>query len=196
MAWEAVSKVEVAKLAGINTTELQDWWYNVAVDLIARHTRYTNIGTLVSVTEVRDGNDAARIAVAKPPIYSVTSVSVNGTVYSSDTYTFDSVSISFKNLLSDYTGYDRSFVFTRGTKNVVIAYTSGSIVVDQSVALAIALIIKELANTSSGEGAESRIQYYRPGESAATEAPLTQWGIHGKIVGVVKTILGDKVKIG
>ena len=70
MAWEAVSQVEVAKIAGARPSDLQDLWYNMAVDIIAEKANRWNIATTTSVTDVVDGNGMSRIAVRRPPILS------------------------------------------------------------------------------------------------------------------------------
>lgn len=195
MAWEAVSKAEVARISGTKEDNIHDEWYDWAVGLIKRHSRIHNIGTdaEVVVTEERDGNDTRRILVNKPPIISVTSVTIDGYTVSSDYYTHDSVSIVLTDNLptNPHLATER---FANGAKNVTLVYTSGG--VDSAVSAAIALIIKEFSGLERSEGAEARLQFYQVGKNRATEAPLVEWGVHGKIVGIIKSFLGVKFKAG
>jgi hypothetical protein len=196
MAWEAVSKEEVARLSGVKTTELRDEWYAMAVDLIGRIAHVYNIGTPVAVSETRNGTSSRIMPVYKPPIVSVQSVYIDDELVPASLIDFSDSAIYIKSSESIYVNnIDSDETFEYGSRNVIINYTSGSTSVDHSISLTIALVIKELAGTTVGEGAESRVQFYRPGQSDATEAPLTHWGIHGKIKGIITTLLGSKVRM-
>jgi len=195
MAWEMISKEEVALLAGIKQSDLRDIWYNMATGIVGRIAGIWNVGAPTSITEVRDGRDLPRIDVHQPPISAVTSVTVDGYSVDSAYISYDTTSIVLSD--SGYTGnpYADDQVITEGDKNVTLVYTSGTSTIDYSVALVVALIIKELANLHTMEGSEAVIQFYRPGQSAATEDPLIRWGIHGKIEGIIETFLGKKFRV-
>lgn len=194
MAWEAVSKDEVAALSGVASSALRDEWYNMAIAVIAELANLWNIGTPTNITEVKDGNGTSRIMVNRPPVYSVTSVKIDDVPVPASAIVYDSSGIHLKSTVSvnPYVGRIR---FERGVKNVELAYVSGSPVVDHSVSLAIALIVKELSNLKTAEGTDSRLFTFRPTKSHATEDPLYEWGVHGKIKGIITSLLGTKFRV-
>lgn len=193
MAWEAITKAQVATLCGVAASNLQDVWYDIAVDLIERHAGIYNIGKSVSVDEKLDGNGSTRIRVNNPPISSVSAVYIDDVFVESSRYTFNDTSIIAIESLA-INPRAELYVFPKGAKNIRVVYTSGE--QDYSVGITIALIVKELSGLKSMEGAEARIQTYRPGSSNATELPLTEWGVHGKIMGIISTLVGRKVRFG
>lgn len=195
MAWEAVSKEEVAKISGTTALQMQDEWYDWAVALIGIHANIYNIGTLAptTVTEVRDGNNTRRLFVNKPPISAVTSVAIDGTTISSDFYTFDTSCIVFTDNLPT-NPHIATLKFVPGAKNITVVYTSG-VTTDDAVSTTIALVIKEFSKVERLEGAEAHLQFFQVGKNRATEAPLTEWGMHGKIVGIIRSFLGRKFKV-
>lgn len=195
MAWEAISKAEVAKLSGTREADLSDTWYDQAVGLIETHKGIYNPGLSVTVTDVLDGDNTSRIRVRRPPIESVTSLYVDNYLISANSYVFSDGVIS---LIDNYSGNPYVFdkIFPAGKKNVTVTYVSGGgpLSVSGAVSLTIALIIKELANLHSQEGAESRLMSYRPGKSVATEDPIHEWGTHGKIKGIIEALLGVRMR--
>ena len=193
MAWEAISENEVAKISGTSADKMRDVWYDWAVGIIGRVSGIYNIGDITTVTEVRDGNGMDRISVHKTPINSVTSVTVDGYSVSSGDYTFDDVSIVFEDTMPT-NPHLATMRFSRGSKNVTLVYESGA-AADHSVGLAIALIVKEFSKIERLEGAEAHLQFYQVGKNRATEAPLTEWGLHGKIRGIARSLLGEKFKV-
>lgn len=194
MAWEAIGKSSVAALAGTNAETLRDEWYDMAVALIGHFAGIYNIGTSEVVVDEIDGTGVTSIKVTKPPIGTLTSVEIDDVLIDSGYYTHtDSYVILKDDIITNVYGLSR--YFTEGTKNVKITYTSGRLV-DYRVALVISLIIKELANLKTSEGAESRLQFFAPGRSLATQAPLLEYGLHGKIKGIIDTLLPTRFKAG
>lgn len=192
MAWELISKTEVSKITGARETDLRDMWYDMAVGLIERLTGINHLGTTALIVETANGDGTGLLTVRKPPITSVTSIHVDGSLVSPDSYVVYETYIQLK----DNIGFGNriSDVFPKASGNIQITYTSGT-TGDHAIKLTIALLVKELVNFALGEGAETKIQFYRPGKSAATEEPLTQWGVHGKMVGIVHSILGYKMRV-
>lgn len=192
MAWELISKIEVAKISGARETDLRDMWYDMAVGLVERLTGITNLGVTDNVVEVSNGDGTGMLTVRKPPIVSVSSIYINNALVSPEHYV---VHESYVQMV-DNVYYEGTVtgVFPKGKGNITISYVSGT-QGDNAIKLVIALLIKELVNFSLGEGAESKIQFYKPGKSAATEEPLVQWGVHGKMVGIVHSILGYKMRV-
>lgn len=199
MAWEAVSKENVAALSGIRTTALRDEWYDFAVGLIGKIAGIYNIGTPIAVVEIKDGNGSSVMQVDKPPISAVEKVVVDGVTMSSALvkYSGSSVYLSDSGVGYQYTTNPRigNYIFSKGIRNVEITYTSGTLVSDEAYALAVSLVVKEFANLATAEGSDSRLQFYKPGQSGRTEKPLYEWGLHGKIKGIIISLLGEKKRI-
>jgi hypothetical protein len=183
MAWEIISKSSVAGLIGVSESVLQDGWYDMAVALIQRRSKIHNIADPKTVTETHYIWDFPVVFVRQNPILAVSSVSVDGVELSADKYSYDSRQIFI---------LDTTFN-TNDKKTVLVSFSSGTDQTDYAVAACIALVIKEFANMRTMEGSETLIQFYRPGQSKATERPLVEWGIQGKINGIIDAFLGRKL---
>lgn len=192
MAWELISKLEVSKLTGARETDLRDMWYDMAVGLIERLTGINHIGTTATIVEVSNGDGTGLLTVRKPPITSVSSIFVDGDLIPVESYTVYETYIQLKD--NALFGSGISDNFPKGKGNIQVTYVSGTSG-DSSIKLTIALLVKELVNFALGEGAETKIQFYKPGKSNATEEPLIQWGVHGKMVGIVHSMLGYKMRV-
>jgi len=194
MAWEAVSKIEVGKLSGTRVEDLRDLWYDAAVALIAQKASVHNTANLTAIVDVLDGNGLSRIPIRRPPISSITSVTVDDVVLDSAKYTSDG---SYVVLVDGFyiNPYLQGDTFPSGTKNVSISYTSGS-ASDYAVALAIAMIIKEMANITTSEGAESRLQFSGVDR---TSAQAFRYGRSGpgmaqRINEIIENLLGYRMR--
>lgn len=193
MAWEAISAEEVSKICGVSPGSLRDEWYEMAVSLIERQAGIHNPGKTTSIDERQNGSGFAYQKVLQPPIASVSAVYVDSILLPSDRYINTDTSIVLVDDFSAANPYVLGGAFPEGSKNIRIVYTSGT-TLDHGVNMAIALIVKELSVLNTQEGAEARLMTFRPGESVATEEPLIQWGIHGKIRGIISTLIGKKFK--
>jgi hypothetical protein len=189
MAWEAVSKEECAFLSGCSVDDIRDEWYKYIIGYIAKYGGYWNPGDPKPVTEVRNGHGGSVLKVSKPPILSVTSLGIDSRSVGSEYYIYDNSSIYIAS-----NSYNRfpSYTFARGIKNIAVSYISGTEEADGDVQLCIALCIKELANQATAEGANSRITMFKPNRADAIAEPLVEWGIHGKLKGIVQDIIGIK----
>jgi len=194
MAWEAVSKTEVSKLAGIREEDLRDLWYDAAVAVIAEKSGRHNIANLTAVVDTLDGNGLPRISVRRPPISSVTSVSMDDVVVSATKYTTDGAYVVLIDKF-DVNPYFSGDVFVTGVKNISISYVSGA-ASDYVVSLAIALIIKEMANITTAEGAESRLQFSNVDRSSSQtfRNARSGVGVARRIDEILETVLGYKLR--
>ena len=196
MAWELVSKEEVGLMAGAKEQELRDEWYEMAVAIIERYSGLHNLSTAKTVTEVADGDGSPRLFVKQPPIASVTSVKVDGLTIDSNNYYHTDKAIVFKDDVSGEikNPYMGGLVFTEGRGNIEVTYVSGP-TTDKSVSLAIALIVKELAGLRLAEGAESRLQFVRQDRRVGDlDAALWSLGVHGKILAIVRSMVGTRFR--
>jgi hypothetical protein len=189
MAWEAVSKEECAHLAGCNVDDIRDEWYGYVTGYIGKFGGYWNPANPKLITEVRSGHGGSLLKVSQPPIYSVSSLAIDARTISSDYYLFDRSAIYFQT--NSYYRFPM-YSFSRGVKNITVSYISGTYEPEGDVQLCIALMIKELANQTTAEGANSRITMFKPNKADAIAEPLVEWGLHGKLKGIVMDIIGTK----
>jgi hypothetical protein len=182
MAWEIISRATIANLIGVSETILEDDWYYMAVGLIERRTGIHNIASPLSVTEKHFVWDFPAITVKAHPILAITQVSLDGVVLESSEYTWNSRQVF---LLS-------TVPFDNNRKIAEVVFSSGTVASNYAMATCIAFVIKELTALRTMEGANTLIQFYRPGQSKATEQPLVEWGLHGKINGIIDSFLGKR----
>lgn len=192
MAWEAVTKAECAALAGCSEDDIIDEWYDYVVGYIAKYGNHWHPADPTPVTELRNGSGALRTHVSKPPVYSVESVTIDGSEIPAEYVAFDSAGIY---LITRSYQTIPNYKFSRGVKNVELSYVSGTAEATGDVRMAIALMIKELVNQSTAEGANSRILMFKPNRADAIADPLVEWGIHGKLMGIVNDLVGKR-KLG
>lgn len=192
MAWEAISKSEVQSLSGVRESDLSDLWYEMAVAILAYVCEVNHIADLTAVTDTIDGTGTSSIRVRKPPINSVTSVSVNDALVPADRYTHDKSSVILVDAISA-NPYLSSDVFEKGSRNVEISYVSGE--VDNAIyALAVALIIKEIAALKVGEAADARIQFGSTGKSDGKALSRRYVGVHTRVIEIAKTLFSKRLR--
>lgn len=79
MAWEIISKAEVAQFVGADQNKLRDEWYDAVMDIITERTGWNVIGTTLSVTdEVHPPSEHNLIFPNNRPVKNVTSLVVDG----------------------------------------------------------------------------------------------------------------------
>ena len=197
MAWELVSKPVVARLAAVKEQELDDEWYDMAIGIIEHISGQHNLGSTTTVTETLDGRGWPRLSVKQPPISSVVYVKVGGDTVDSSTYTHDKNNIIIKDDASlGGNPYVSGDTFTKGRMNVEVSYVSGDADPPKNIAMAVALIVKELANMRTLEGSESRLQFYRPDRQEGVKDFVGEFlGTHGKIASIVKTLVGKRFRV-
>jgi hypothetical protein len=183
MAWEIISKSTVAELIGVSSSILRDEWYDIAVALIERYTGRKNIASPRNIVESHYVWDTPIITVRNPPILQVGYIKIEGTLLPTNAYSWTQRQILF----------DSGKLNLHERRHVEVGYVSGTTDTDFAVGACIAFVVKELANMRTMEGAESLIQFYKPGRSTATEEPLREWGQHGKIKGIIEAFLGRKL---
>jgi len=193
MAWEAISAEDVSALSGISEDRLIDLWYDMAIGILSYVCEVNNIGDLTSVTETIDGTGSSSVSVKSPPITSVTSVSVDGSVVESSKYTHDKRNIV---LVDSFTTnpYSNHDVFPTGVRNVSVTYVSGQ-ADDHVYGLAIALIVKEIASLKIGEAADARIQFGSTTRSDGKTLSRKYIGVHTRVVEIANTLFRKKIRV-
>ena len=192
MAWEAISKADVLALSGARATDVEDVYYDMAVAILADACEVNNIGSLVSVTDRIDGSGTKRMAVNSPPISSVTSVAVDGVTLSSTRYENDTTYVVLVDTISG-NPYASSTVFNKGTRNVVVTYTSGTLSNDK-YGLAVALIVAEFIKMRVGEAADTRIQFGSTNKSDGKALSRRYIGVHTRAVDIAKTLFTKRMR--
>ena len=193
MAWEIVSAVEVAKLIGDAPENLRDDWYNFSVAYVEQWTGQHNLTESVSLAERINGTGTRIIQVNRPPIQGVSSVTIRDIgVVPAASYTHTG---NYIMLVEDEFGmnpYSSYGEWPKGLQNIDVVYTSGSIQTNYLMGLAIALLVKQLADTSRGEGSQALIQAMKPHWSSAIEFPM---GIEDRMHGIVSKLLKKKTRM-
>jgi len=194
MAWEAISKVDVAKFSGCKPADLNDIWYDQAISYIGRYGGYYNPAIAETVTERRSGNGARRIQVGKPPVTGIVSVSIDGVAQPITDFDFDASGIYC--VVNSYNNLTSRLGFHKGVKNIELTYLSGGEQGNEHVSLAIMMIIREMVAEYLSEGSNARIVEFKGGVSTAIDDSLLAWGLQGKIKSIVRDIIGSKNRFG
>jgi hypothetical protein len=192
MTWEAISAEDVSALSGVRESDLLPLWYDMAVAILADVCEVHHIANLTTVTDTVNGSGTSSLRVRKPPINSVSSVTVNSVVIPGSSYTHDKSSVILIDEISA-NPYLSDQVFDLGVKNVVVEYVSGE--VDNAIyALAVALIIKEIASLKIGEAADGRIQFGSTGKSDGKALSRKYVGVHVRVIDIAKTLFSKRLR--
>lgn len=151
MAWTLCSKQDVTSIHPINEGELEDAWSDFTEAFILQHMGNPFIGTPSAVAdEYHNGDGSDILLVKQPPIVSVTSLEVDGSVLTAADY------IVFPNYIQL-----KALKFTRGRLNVKLSYTSGIAAADveDTVRLAAALMVVAFINYRGRMGADSTMKF-------------------------------------
>lgn len=199
MAWELVTKSEVSDYVQVPESSLVDDYYNGALQVISEHTGEYYIGSDgVSITDIINGNGRTSITVTKPPIISLTSVSIDGYAIDNSTLGTTKSTIYFKTnpaLVSSLLYVPG--IFSKGRGNVTISYVAGMPLasVPDHYKLALMLILREILVVPRSEGSDARLQFTVPDYRIMRRETLMQLGIGGKIKQICESLLPAKGKI-
>lgn len=194
MAWEAISKADVAKFAGCKPDDLKDIWYDQTISYIAKFGGYNNPVIAETVTERRSGNGARRIQVGKPPVTGLVEVKIDGVVQPITDFDFDASGVYC--VVNSYNNLSSRLGFHKGVKNIELTYKSGGEQGNEYVSLAIMMIMREIVAEYLSEGSNARIVEFKGGVSTAIDDSLLAWGLQGKIKSIVLDIIGTKNRFG
>lgn len=202
MSWELADKEEVAEYCRTTQQFLRDEWYDSALGMVEDHTGWYSLTTPIDVDEYVSGNGSA-ILVPKTPINSVTSVYVQGTLLPAVYYYVAWNGIEIVTYrpgeVYDVTvqlGYRLNWgeVFPDGLRNIRLVYNVGGMTslpteYQYKFKLAMLMIIKELSTVPRNEGSDTMLNKYRPDRTMLPEEVLTSYGMHGKINGILNSVL-------
>lgn len=186
MAWEAITKEEVAEFIKVPQASLRDEWYNQSVALIENRAGIHGIGNITTRTDYLDGDGGKFIAVRYPPISSVTSVSINDYVISSSLYRADERYIVLIEKFS-INPYFIDAVFPEGIRNVKVVYESGASS-NPLVSLAIMLLVKEFSNIATSEGSAARVQFFQTDRQDGVERVRRSSGFEARLQSIIRSV--------
>lgn len=205
MAWEIVPKSQVSENIRIPVTSLQDIWYDAAIGLVERFSGIY-IGEAANYTEEGDGTGSIFYRPKVIPVNSVSSLSILGQTIPSYRYSVRWDGIWFKDQrVLDTNPYSTGFVyyssFPFGISNVDITYNAGGITnlpseFKDALPMTLILVIKEMSVLFRTEGSDQVLEKYRPDRSKVKDEVLQNYGIHGKIRGIIKSWLPPKMRVG
>lgn len=195
--WDILTKEQVSSFIRVPEDRMVDDWYDMAIGHIESHTGWY-LDPVLNITEIISGAGADYIVPDYVPISSVTSIQVNGITVPPTYYVVSWDMIQLKSHRPDdvtaaqmlYTIND----FTLGSKNINISYSSSGYnglprKYKEPVKLCIYFICKEISVNFRGEGSDQIMRKYRPDRTMNPEEVLMGYGQHGKIMGILNTLL-------
>lgn len=205
MSWEIITKTQTADFARVTEAQLSDLWYDIALGMVERFTGWRSLSDAKTVAEYVDGSGSS-ILIPNIPINTVTSVQVHGISLPSGYYYAAWNGIELRTYrpgedfettvwLERVTSFGEIFPF--GLKNIYVDYNYGgtaSLPSEYLTAVKSALlqIIKELSTVPRTEGSDSMLKKYRPDRTMNPEEVLQNYGVHGKINGILLATLPKK----
>jgi len=195
--WQIITKEQAAEFARVNVQSVDDIWYDNIVGIVERYTGWSHLEEAATITERFHGNGTPFL-LCQHPINSVTSIQVSNSLLSSSSYIVDWSKIY---LINDDVGNGIPLnVFKKGIKNILITYNAGG--TDslpssylQSLKNTLLLCLKEMIAIPRNEGSDQTLRKYRPDRTMAPEEVLQSYGIHGKIQGIIKTNLPNRIRV-
>lgn len=179
MPWTFCSPEDVMGITPITRSELQDSWSEMVEALIRQHLGQPYLGSSEEITGERHSGDGTNILrVKKPPIISVTSLAIAGSVQPQAAY------VAFPSYI-ELTAQ----TFPVGTLNVEIAYTSGKEVVDDVTRLAAVSMIVAIINYRRRFGADGSLKWGRQDTTAGEETPNLNVGLTSHLYTIMKRLL-------
>lgn len=193
--WTLVTKEELATYARININNIDESWYEIVLGIIEDRTGWNYLEDAQDVVDIVHGNGSPILAV-RSPINSVSSIVINGATLASSAYTFTWNKIYMVNN-TDRTSLS---VFSPGISNIRLSYNIGGIDslpnhYQQALRSTLLLCLKEFVAIPRNEGSDQILKKYRPDRTMMPEEVLQSYGLHGKISGIIKTQLPQRVRI-
>ena len=170
MAWEIVSKAEVADLSGQAEGVFSDAWYDWVVGILKEETGLTYVGDSVTTVtdEMHDGDGHDLLRVRHPPIVAVTTMEFDDTTVGSGRY---KVYTNYIRMVSNIDDIVPSY-FPVGVQNVGITYTSGFATTPVGMKLAVASAIIMLMQYKTRGTSYVNPKYTEPDRSDVSPRPI------------------------
>lgn len=182
MAWTLCDKQSVISITNAPESALDDFWSDATEALIRQYLGMPNLGLSVAVTNERHSGDNTNIVMVKrPPILSVTSVTIDDYILPASEYIATEYSIQLL--------YTR---FTKGILNVVLAYQSGSdpnVEIDPLVKMTAAAMIAAFWNYKGRAGSDASIKWGSVEPEMGEENPNQKVGLTSHLSVIMKRML-------
>lgn len=189
MAWTFCEKEDVTSIYPINVAELEDRHSDFVEAMILQYKGNPYIGSPVTVTdEYHNGDNTDILQVKKPPIISVSSLSIS-----------DAVLLPADYVVFPYYIQLKAQRFPRGRLNVKVTYESGVAAgnIDPQVSFCAALMIEAIINHRSRLGADDSVKFNRDVEKMYGAGVSTlSIGLVNHLRGIMHALLRrDKVRV-
>lgn len=202
MSWEIITQTQAANFSRVQESQLDNVWYDIAIGAIESHTGWESLAQTQTIAEYLDGT-GSNILKTRLPLNSVSLVQVVGTTVPSSYYYAGWYGIEMRSyvpgdtfqtymLLERLLAYEN--IFPMGLKNVYVEYNYGGISSLPNKYIAaikscLLQIIKEISTVPRTEGSDSMLKKYRPDRTLMPEEVLREYGVHGKIHGILAASL-------
>jgi len=198
MSWAIVTKTEAANFARVTEPQLQDVWYDAALALIENYTGWHSLEVPKTASEYVDGN-GSQILHPNLPVNSVNLIQIHGQTVPSAYYHVNWYGVEMRTYIPgdvyiSHMLFERKLgaqnIFPYGIKNIYIEYSYGGTssmpkrLVD-NIKWGLLQIIKEISTVPKNEGSDSMLKKYRPDRTLLPEEVLSNYGLHGKIRGIL-----------
>ena len=187
MAWSLCSKKDVISIHPVQELVLQDFWSDSVESMIRRHLGNPNLGTTKVVTnEAYSGDDSLILRLKQPPVLSVESLRINGVPVQPDEYVVIPNGIQLK--------YQ---VFSEGTLNVLVSYTSGTYMdpdtgvgnIDPVVRLCAAAMIVAILQYRGRAGADASIKWSNAEQKEGSNDANMDIGLVDNLTKIMRRLL-------
>lgn len=184
--WTFATKEDVIDIHPIPQSHLKDSWSDWVEALIRQYLNNPNLGKTETITdEYHDGDGTDVLMVKRPPIASVSSISVEKVALQPADY------IVFRNYVQL-----KNRVFTEGTANVKISYVSGDTTIPVNVRMTAAAMIVAIANYRDMAGADSSYKWAEPDQEMGERSPNKNLGLTSHLTRIMKRMLErDNLKV-
>lgn len=196
MAWTLCTRDDVKKFAPIPEHRLHDLWSDIVEDMIIDHMTVEAIGgSPVTVTdEYHDGDGTNILVVRKPPIQSVTALTIDGSTVDADQYVVFENYIALKGTLIQQALYTPTF--PEGDVNVKISYTSGFATVPPRIKMAAISMILAIWNYENRQGADGSLKWADTPVNVGEMNPNTKVGLTSHLYRIMKrTLRRERLRI-
>ena len=149
MAWTFCSKEDVIAIHKVPISSLQDFWSEIAESFIRTHLGARYLGNSTELVEYYDGENSDTLIVKNPPISSVSSIYVNGSLIDPDSYLAGETAIWLLN----------SNIFPSGRRNIKVTYTSGTAEVSTEIRTACAIMVVAVSDYWSSLGSDTSLVF-------------------------------------
>lgn len=193
--WKIITKEEASEFARVSINSIDDIIYDTTLGLIEVHTGWRNLDDPINTIKYAHGIGSP-ILLLDAPINSITYIKIDGVTIDSSLYYADWNKVYMKNN-SDRLSLN---VFPVGIGNIEVSYEQGGSETlpesyRQSLIATTLLCVKEMIAIPRNEGSDQVLKKYRPDRTMMPEETLKNYGVHGKIMGIIRANLPSRIRV-